>query len=132
MFNTTAELRAAEPQLVEQIEAAAVSDAVTNERTRLQAIDEIAASVGDAEMVQEAKYGKTACTAEQLAFRAMKKHAQLGTSFLQASAADNAASGAQQVQAAASKGDEDKPLTKEQRMAQGRADAKAAMNKKEG
>ena len=132
MFNTTAELRAAEPQLVEQIEAAAVSDAVTNERARLQAIDEIAASVGDAEMVQEAKYGKTACTAEQLAFRAMKKHAQLGTSFLQASAADNAASGAQQVQAAASKGDEDKPLTKEQRMAQGRADAKAAMNKKEG
>ena len=132
MFKDTAELRTAEPQLVEQIEAAAVSEAVANERARLQAIDEIAASVGDSDMVQEAKYGQNACTAEQLAFRAMKKHAQLGTNFLQAAAADNAASGAQQVQAAAPKDGEDKPLTKEQRMAQGRADAKAAMNKKEG
>ena len=131
MFNTTAELRTAEPQLVEQIEAAAASEAVANERARIKAIDEIAASVGDVEMVQEAKYGKNACTAEQLAFRALQKSAKLGINHLQNVAADNAASGSQQVKAAGASADEDKPLTKEQRMAQGRADAKAAM-KKEG
>lgn len=130
MFKTTEELRTAEPQLVSQIEAAAAAEAVANERKRLQGIDEIAATVGDTEMVQDAKYGEGACTAEQLAFKAMQKQAKLGITHLQNVAADNKASGAQQVEAAASDGD-DKPLTKEQRMAAGRAAAKAAM-KKEG
>jgi hypothetical protein len=131
MFKTTEELRTAEPQLVSQIEAAAAAEAVANERKRLQGIDEIAATVGDTDMVQDAKYGEGACTAEQLAFRAMQKQAKLGITHLQNVAADNKASGAQKVEAAASDADGDKPLTKEQRRAAGREAAKAAM-KKEG
>ena len=130
MFKTTEELRTAEPQLVSQIEAAAAAEAVANERKRLQGIDEIAATVGDTDMVQDAKYGEGACTAEQLAFRAMQKQAKLGTKHLENVAADNKASNAQKVEAAANDGD-DKPLTKEQRKAAGREAAKAAM-KKEG
>lgn len=130
MFKTTEELRTAEPQLVSQIEAAAAAEAVANERKRIQSIDEIAPSVGDIEMVQDAKYGEGACTAEQLAFRAMQKQAKLGTKHLENVAADNKASNAQKVEAAANDGD-DKPLTKEQRKAAGREAAKAAM-KKEG
>ena len=130
MFKTTEELRTAEPQLVSQIEAAAAAEAVANERKRIQSIDEIAPSVGDIEMVQDAKYGEGACTAEQLAFRAMQKQAKLGTKHLENVAADNKDSGVQKVEAAANDGD-DKPLTKEQRKAAGREAAKAAM-KKEG
>lgn len=129
-FNTTEELRAAEPQLVSQIEAEAaapaVAQAIADERERLQAIDEIAAVIGDAELVQSAKYGENACTAEQLALRAMQAQAALGATHLENAAADNAASGAQKVAATAAKEDEDKPLTKEERRAQGRAAAKAA------
>lgn len=131
MFKTTEELRTAEPQLVSQIEAAAAAEAVANERARLKAIEEIAASVGDTELVQEAKYGENACTAEQLALKAMQKQAKLGITHLQAAAADNKDSGAQKVEAAAGGDGDDKPLTKEQRMALGRADAKAALKKED-
>lgn len=133
MYNTIEELRAAEPTLVSQIEAAAASEAVANERARLQGIEEIAASVGDDAMVQEAKYGETTCTAAELALKAMQKQAKLGAQHLANVAADNTASGAQKVQAASdpAAGDPNKPLTKEQRMAQGRADAKAAMKKED-
>lgn len=130
MFTTPEELRTAEPQLVSQIEADAAAEAVAEERKRIQGIDEIAPSVGDPEMVQDAKYGEGACTAEQLAFRAMQKQAKLGLAHLQAAAADNKDSGAQEIEAAASDAD-DTPLTREQRMAAGRAAVKAA-TKKEG
>ena len=84
-------------------------------------------------MVQEAKYGETTCTAAELALKAMQKQAKLGAQHLANVAADNTASGAQQVKAASdpAAGDPNKPLTKEQRMAQGRADAKAAMKKED-
>lgn len=129
-FNNTDELRTAEPQLVSQIEAEAadraVAQAVADERARQRAIDEIAAVVGDDELVQEAKYGENPCTAEQLALRAMQAQAALGAEHLENVAADNAASGAQKVEASAAAEDEQKPLTKEERRAQGRAAAKAA------
>lgn len=129
MFNNTEELRTAEPQLVSQIEAEAadraVAQAVADERARLRAIDEIAPVVGD-ELVQEAKYGENPCTAEQLALRAVQAQAALGTTHLQNVAADSAASGVQDVKASSAKEDENKPLTKEERRAQGRAAAKAA------
>lgn len=129
-FNNTEELRTAEPQLVSQIEAEAadraVAQAVADERARQRAIDEIAAVVGDEELVQEAKYGENPCTAEQLALRAMQAQAALGADHLQNVAADNAASGVQKVEAAKAAEDETKPLTKEERRAQGRAAAKAA------
>lgn len=47
-------------------------NSIARERERLQAIDEIASNF-DAELVQEAKYGKTACTAAELALRAVQK-----------------------------------------------------------
>ena len=57
----------------------------------------------------------------------MQAQAALGATHLDNVAADNAASGAQKVTATAAKEDEsNKPLTKEERRAQGRAAAKAA------
>lgn len=95
---TPEELRKQHPDVVAQIEnaarEAARSEAVTEERSRLQEIEEIEATVGDAELIKEAKYGANACNAQQLAFNAMKKQAQLGTQHIQNSAADFTASGA--------------------------------------
>ena len=127
MFKTIEELRAAVPDLVSQIEAAAVA----GERARLKEIDEIAASVGDTSLVQEAKYGEKPCTAQQLAFASLKKSAALGNQHLQNAAADYAASGAQKVTATAPSADGDKPMTKQQLRDLGRQHAKATM-KKEG
>lgn len=97
MINTTEELRQAHPDLVKQIENAAKSEAVAAERARLQAIEEIAPSVGDSDLVREAKYGEKPCTAEALALQAMQKQAKLGTKFLKDSADDHADSGAEGV-----------------------------------
>ena len=60
----------------------------------MQEIEEIEATVGDSELIKEAKYGANACTAQQLAFNAMKKQSQLGAQHIQNSAADFTASGA--------------------------------------
>ena len=125
-FNTIEELRAAAPELVSQIETEAATQAVADERARQRAIDEISAVISDEQLVQDAKYGENPCTAEQLALRAMQAQAALGAAHLANVAADNAASGAQEVNASAAKEDEHKPLTKEERRAQGRAAAKAA------
>ena len=107
---TLEELKQAEPELVTQIEASAASEArhqaITDERARLQAIQEIAATVGDQEMVNEAMYGENACTASELALRAMQKQAKLGTQHLKNSAADFKASGAAGVAADPNAGNE--------------------------
>lgn len=98
---TPEELRAQYPEAVAQIEAAAMetarAEATTAERSRLQAIEEIEETVGDAELVAEAKYGDTACTAQELAFKAMRKQAQLGAQHITNSAADFNASGVANV-----------------------------------
>lgn len=107
---TLEELRQADPELVTQIEASAVSEArnqaITDERARLKAIHEIAATVGDQEMVNEAMYGENACTASELALRAMQKQAKLGIQYLENSAADFHASGAADVAADPNAGNE--------------------------
>ena len=104
------ELRQSDPELVAEIEASAASEArkqaIADERARLQAINEIAATVGDKEMVEEAMYGETACTVEQLAFRAMKKQAELGAQHLQNTAKDFQNSGAADVETAPNAGNE--------------------------
>ncbi len=98
---TTEELRAQHGDIVAQIEHDAAETArtaaITEERARLQAIEEIEASVGDAALIREAKYGEHPMTAEQLALAAMKKQAQLGAQHLANVAADNKASGANDV-----------------------------------
>lgn len=77
---------------------AAVDAAVIAERNRLAEIDSVA-SLFDPALVQEAKYGETACDARELSFRAAKAAAEQGHEFLKNLEADNAASGAQSVEA---------------------------------
>lgn len=130
MYNSVDELKAAMPELVSQIEAAAAEAAVNDERERQKKIDEIAMSVADSELVSEAKYTKP-CSAEQLAFRALQKQAQLGAQHLQNAASDSADSGVQKINAEGTQPEAPKQLTKEERMAMGRADAKAALKKED-
>lgn len=103
---TLEEMRAQHPDLVAQIEQQAVSNAIAQERARIEAIDSIAASVGDAQLVRDAKYGENTCTAEQLALKAMQKQAALGTKHLKDAATDSAESGAADVGAAPNGGEE--------------------------
>ena len=105
---TIEEMRAAHPEVVAQIEQAAVNaaqtqattDAVTAERQRLAAIDSIAASIPDQQLVHDAKYGDNPCTAQELCFRVMQQSAASGQQFLANYQADGAASGAAGVGAA--------------------------------
>lgn len=104
---TLEELKAQEPDLVSQIEQAAVgaataqtTDAVTAERQRLAAIDSIAASIPDQKMVHDAKYGDNPCTAQELCFRVMQQSAAAGQQFLTNYATDGAASNVANVGAA--------------------------------
>ena len=101
------QLRAAYPEFAASLENAAaerakeglqeqIRNAVAAERERIRGIDEIAASVNDAALIEEAKYNKP-MTAEQLAFQAMKKQAQLGNAMLGGMKADAAASNTSQV-----------------------------------
>ncbi len=101
---TKDELRTQYPDLVAEVEAdakaenaQAIENAVNEERQRLNAIDEIA-NLYPSDAVQEAKYGKTACSAQELAFRMAQDAAKKGNSFLQDVANDNQASGAEDVE----------------------------------
>lgn len=114
------------PQAVPQT---AEDDPAQAERKRIQDIDALA-SLYDAESIRGAKYGEHPCTAQELAYRMAQKAAQQGKSYMSALEADTSASGAQKVGAASSEGAPSGELTPEQRMAKGRADAKA-LNKKE-
>ena len=111
--------------------AAAPTDPVEAERKRIQDIDALA-SLYDAETIQTAKYGPTACTAQEMVYAAAKKAVQQGRNYLGALETDTAASGAQNVGAATAPAPAagDGKLTPQQLMAQGRADAKA-LNKSE-
>lgn len=62
--------------------------------------------MGDAQLVHDAKYGETPCTAEQLALKAMQKQAALGTKHLADVKADAKDSGAAGVGAAPNGGEE--------------------------
>ena len=102
---TIEELREQHADLVTEIENAArssvdVAAAVAAERARIADIDSIAASIPDQTMVNEAKYGETACTAQELSFRVLQNSAKQGAQFLTALQADNAASGTAGVGAA--------------------------------
>ena len=75
---TLDELKAQYPELVAQIEA----EAVAIDRVRIQEIEEIQNTIGDHEMVAEAKFTKPT-NAAALALAAMKKQAALGNQFIQ-------------------------------------------------
>lgn len=103
---TPEKLREQYGDIIAQIEQEARTNAITEERARLQAIEEIADGIGDAQMIADAKYGEKPMTAEQLAFAAMKKQAALGTKHLNDVKADNNDSGAAGVGAAPNGGEE--------------------------
>lgn len=105
---TLEELRAQEPDLVAQIEQearnGAQATAAAAERERLAAIDSIAASVPDQQLVHDAKYGDNPCTAQELCFRVMQQSAAQGQTFLADYAEDGKSSGAADVSAAPNDG----------------------------
>lgn len=101
------ELRAENPELAAQVEAdirasvaaenaTAVTNAAEQERQRMAEIDEIA-HLYDSETVKAAKYGKDACSAKELAFRAAKEAAKTGSAFMAGAMRDYEASGAGKV-----------------------------------
>lgn len=111
MEMTLEELRNAHPELVAQIEQSAreavqtqMAADVAAERARIADIDAIAASIPDQQMVRDAKYGETPCTAQELCFRVMKQSAASGQTFLTNYKEDGAASGVQNVAAAPNNG----------------------------
>ncbi len=139
MARNLEELRTENPELAESIMAearaavaaegdTAVTTAVQAERQRLAEIDEISA-LYSTDVVQAAKYGDNACSAQEMAFRAAKEAAKNGQEFLGNLKADNKASGAQAVGSAPAPND-DAPLTPEQRMAKGKEAAEALAGKK--
>ncbi|MFQ9465305.1 MAG: hypothetical protein ACLR09_10545 [Gallintestinimicrobium sp.] len=71
--------------------------AVDAERKRIQEIDEIAASIGDKKLIEEAKFGETPMDAKTLAFEALKKQKTLGNQFLEDQAEDSQNSGVNNV-----------------------------------
>ena len=135
---TMDELRTQHPDLIAQIEAEAsagrdnaVSAAVDAERDRIKKIDEVASLFAN-DLVDEAKYGENACTAEQLAYRAALNAREQGKNFLAQVEADNTESNAGEVGSAAPT--EDKPeeaMTEEEKQAQADSFMAQLLGKKE-
>lgn len=122
-----------EARRIDEAQAAAVHDAENRaraaERERLRGIDGIAATVGDPAMVEEARYGETACDARELAFRAMQRSVAQGASAFQAMRNDAQASGAVAVNPVPPV--EDKPIipkTAEEQMNAARAEVKSLLH----
>lgn len=141
MARTVEELRQEFPDLTAQMEAdirasvsaEGVSEAVQAERDRLAAIDEVA-SLFDADLVQSAKYGEDACSAQELAYRAAQKAAKNGQKFMANLEDDAGASGAGGVPAtpgAPADPIPDADLTEEQKQANAKAAVAKALGKKE-
>lgn len=110
-MKTLEELKSEYPEMVAQIENSAkeavqaqMAADVEAERARIAAIDSIAASIPDQQMVHDAKYGENRCTAQELCFRVMQASAAAGKQFLANYQADGAASGVADVNAAPNDG----------------------------
>ena len=121
---TLEELMTAEPELVEQIRASGNEAAVNAERQRIADIDQIA-GLYSAEMVNEAKYGQTPCTAQELAYRAAQQAAQAGSAFLTNLEIDAGEGGAQSVGAVTPPDANAHPKTESEKMSDARAKLKA-------
>lgn len=132
---TIDELREQQPELVSQIEADARSsvshnDAILAERKRLSDIDEIAGVLSE-ELVHEAKYGETACSAAELTLRAVKAAAKTGANFLSDLAKDSDESNADDVEAAQAPDVNLETKTDEQIKAEVKANVKKLLGEKE-
>lgn len=114
-------------QIQEEVRASVQADidaAVERERNRIKEIDEASGNVVDKAMVEEAKYGETRCTGDELIIRAFKASAITGQQkgsqgtdgnqgFLASYKADGAESNVNDVTANPSAG---LPKTKEEEM----------------
>lgn len=151
MAKTLEELRAENPELAEQLMAEAKASvasaaaapasqgeepsapdadaAVQAERDRIREIDALA-SLYDAETITAAKYGEHPCTAQEMAYQAAMKAAKQGKNFLADLEKDAKDSKAGEVKASNHGEEPVGEMTPEQRMAQGRADAKALNTQK--
>lgn len=113
-IKTQEELRKAFPELVAQIEAAAVAQGASQERTRIQEIESVQAAIADTQMVQDAKYGEKPMNAQQLAFAAMQKQAAAGVTMVNNMITDTNASGAAAVTATPAQQEEPKNMTEDE------------------
>ena len=101
-FKNVEELKVAFPELVAQIENAAIAEVQTqtaeSERARIAAIDEIAPSIADKDLVRKAKFEEP-MSAEKLALEAMKAQSKVNSEMLNAITEDGKNSGAEDVKA---------------------------------
>lgn len=112
------DLRKAHPDLVNQIEDAARAEGAKAERERIQSIEGIQNVVGDAEMVKNAKYGENPIDAKELVYNAAMANAIAGGKALAGMIADAKDSGAADVVANPTGGEDPKGPTDEQREAE--------------
>lgn len=105
-MKTLEELRAENPELAEALLEEARTQvsgeterAVSAERQRIADIDAIAGLFDEA-TVAAAKYGDSACTAQEMAYRAAIESAKAGRQFMRDAASDYEESGAKNVGAA--------------------------------
>ena len=115
------DLRKAYPDLTAQVEnaahAAGVAEGATAERERIKGIEGIQNVVGDAEMVKNAKYGEKPIDAKELVYQAAVANAAAGGKALAGMMADAENSGAAEVEATPTGGEEKKMTEDEQAIA---------------
>jgi ATP-dependent protease ClpP protease subunit len=124
------EIESLKEDLAQAVEAK--KTAVKAERKRIQDIEEIAAGIGNEELVFNAKYGDKACTAKDLSFIAVQQQAKLGAAYLNNAKLDFDASNAGDIGADPNGGGEIE-LTPDQIMKNAKAEVKnlLGINKKE-
>lgn len=107
MANTTEELRAQYPDLVAQIEDAAKEQARAEERDRIKGLEEISGAVADKALMEEAKFGESPMTVEELSVMAMKQQSKLQASILKSLEEDAKNSGTGDIKASPKNIEED-------------------------
>lgn len=107
MANTVEELRAQYPDLVAQIEDAAKEKARVEERDRIKGLEEISGVVADKALMEEAKFGESPMTVEELSVMAMKQQSKLQASILKSLEEDAKNSGTGDIKASPKNIEED-------------------------
>lgn len=141
MANNLEELRKENPELAAQVEkevkAAALTEsgsvakqAAEDERNRLAEIDKIAC-IFDEDIVQEAKYGDNACSAQEMAYRAAVRAAKTGSDFMKNLKVDSASSNTSEVGAANNAEEMPKARTPDESMTEARNLVKSLFGKED-
>lgn len=121
MANTVKELRAQYPDLVAQIEDAAKEQARAEERNRIKGLEEISGAVADKALMEEAKFGESPMTVEELSVMAMKQQSKLQASILKSLEEDAKNSGTGDIKASPKnieEDEEDDPKKEEEKEAE--------------